>query len=1012
MSLKSRIDTIKKEGQGGSDDVFKERIEFQPGAHIIVRGAEWIVKEIRITESKRTIIKCIGVSEIVKHKNLMFFTDIDEMEILNPGEVEFVIDKSPNFTDTKLYLESYFRQQIPTDKDIHIGNRALIDEHAYQLIPTSIALKNPLQRLFIADEDGLGKTIEAGILLSELMIRGRAQRILVVTTHSNIKQLQKDYWNRFTIPFVCMDQEYTSNLKNKISEESNPYYYYDKIIISYDTMNNDTNFKKFIDHTWWDVIILDEAHNISYLKSQQNQSVKMEVSNEETENDVHYLIESIYSDLPEKMAHRCESLILLTEMPVVGGPELFSTFLNMLYPAIIPNDQDPYGYLIMDDIIIQRTKISFNYELTKEQINIFKREYKHESYIANSEEEVAFNCLNALELEIDAQSKKPNTTRKFLLFKTILKKALFSSPVACIKTIENKLIEIDKTREPKFDNDIVKLNKLKVTLKKIDKSKFSKYQQLLKLLNNKKYGWSIKSAEDRIVIFTDNVFTKKYLVDNLKTDLKIDDKVIKDIDSSMRDVELNNVIDEFNRLNSPVRILVISDIASRPLCLHYYCHRIINFDRAWSHTASTMRQNAVERHGQTKLVDIRDFIVNTELATADSNMEEMNSFSSHLLLTEDVRDLTTIESQEFATGLNIENKFIRATFDESYEVPNDIVDILSKVMYGKNCNYKNASINNKVNINLLSDLEYVKLGLSKINQLINSSQNIDNVYTNDQSNNLVINDKNDGVIEIEMPDKFRKLIDKYLPSEFQPPLEENLVLIKDRDSMRAVIDENDKKQVLSAALLKKQYLWPMHPVMLWLNDKMNCLFSDNKAALVLIRKGLKKGEFIFIIEGHVTNKRANLVINEVFGLLYNETTFIKHLKINEIFDMMGLDKQDVINEFTPTLKYTIPTDSCVNSVIKVSRDYMFEQILEYKKKTEDIIKTNVRNLDRLKEYIDSKFSIDNEYEGIPHISISHKKNIETLYKVLYEWVESALSISNNPNVKILACIGFTDNANS
>ena len=78
---------------------------------------------------------------------------------------------------------------IPTDNDLHIGDKAAMDAMPYQLDPASMALKRPRQRILIADTVGLGKTLEAGILMSELIKRGKGRRILVVKDHENRLQM-------------------------------------------------------------------------------------------------------------------------------------------------------------------------------------------------------------------------------------------------------------------------------------------------------------------------------------------------------------------------------------------------------------------------------------------------------------------------------------------------------------------------------------------------------------------------------------------------------------------------------------------------------------------------------------------------------------------------------------------------------------------------------------------------------------------------------------------------------
>jgi hypothetical protein len=237
-----------------------------PGARVLIRDAEWIVKRVDTTGTGGRSVQVIGVSEIVRHKEARFLTEIEgkSLTLLDPAETELVPDGSPQFRNSRLYLESLLRQSPPTGNDLWIGHSAAVDNLPFQLDPALLALEQPRQRILIADAVGLGKTIEMGILLSELINRGKGKRILVVTTKSMMAQFQKELWTRFTIPLVRLDSVGLDRVRSRIPTNANPFYYYDKAIISIDTLKQNDEFRVWADKSYWDVIVIDEAHNVAF----------------------------------------------------------------------------------------------------------------------------------------------------------------------------------------------------------------------------------------------------------------------------------------------------------------------------------------------------------------------------------------------------------------------------------------------------------------------------------------------------------------------------------------------------------------------------------------------------------------------------------------------------------------------------------------------------------------------------------------------------------------------------
>ena len=218
-----------------------------PGARLLIRDAEWIVRRVDHAPGGYQVT-CDGISEIVRGREAVFLTALEpSIEALDPANTKLVSDTSARFTDSRLYMESLLRQAVPNDDRVHVAHTAAMDLVNYQLDPALLALSRPRQRILIADAVGLGKTLAAGILVSELIARGRGRRILVLAVKSMLTQFQKEFWNRFTIPLTRLDSIGIQRVRSRIPTNHNPFYYYDKAIISIDTLKQDAEYRIYLE---------------------------------------------------------------------------------------------------------------------------------------------------------------------------------------------------------------------------------------------------------------------------------------------------------------------------------------------------------------------------------------------------------------------------------------------------------------------------------------------------------------------------------------------------------------------------------------------------------------------------------------------------------------------------------------------------------------------------------------------------------------------------------------------
>ncbi|MHA1980062.1 MAG: DEAD/DEAH box helicase [Promethearchaeota archaeon] len=160
-------------------------------------------------------------------------------------------------------------------------------------------------RVILADEVGLGKTIEAGIYIKEMMARNLADRILIIVPATLVRQWQFELSNKFNIDFTIYDGKKTKELLKKGSHKKpkllqNPFYYDNLIICSLQFARN-PKYAELLTHISWDIAIFDEAHHLRRYVTNLSTGKYRETLN--------YV-------LGRKISENCESLLLLTATPL------------------------------------------------------------------------------------------------------------------------------------------------------------------------------------------------------------------------------------------------------------------------------------------------------------------------------------------------------------------------------------------------------------------------------------------------------------------------------------------------------------------------------------------------------------------------------------------------------------------------------------------------------------------------------------------------------------------------
>jgi superfamily II DNA or RNA helicase len=484
----------------------------------------------------------------------------------------------------------------------------------YQLVPLLMALRLETLRLLIADDVGIGKTIEAGLIAREFLDRGEVKRIAVLCPPHLCDQWQQELREKFHIDAVVIRSGTASKLERVVPNNEHIFSYYRHIIVSLDYAKAERRKASFITHCP-DLVIVDEAHTCA---SGNNKST--------SQQQRHQLIQEI-------AAKADRNLLLLTATPHSGIEEAFLSLLGLLKPE--------FGQLSLDFLTEEQRKTLAQHFIQRRRSDVKlwlgnetpfpERESVEMPYKLSKEYKSLFEDVFdfARGLVKDTTSDMSHAQRRGRYWSALaLIRCVMSSPAAAIATLSKKgSREVSGENSQIIDEDLMASYVYDLTDKELavdaaptvvvelgqeklddkDKRKFREFVKAAEALQGKKDS-KLQACIDTVesllkdgynpILWCRYIATANYLAEALRQKLEKKKGEIRVIAITGELSEDEREIRLVELKSYPQRILVATDCLSEGVNLQSHFNAVLHYDLPWNPNRLEQREGRVDRYGQ------------------------------------------------------------------------------------------------------------------------------------------------------------------------------------------------------------------------------------------------------------------------------------------------------------------------------------------------------------------------------------------------------------------------------
>lgn len=568
--------------------------DFLPGNLVRARGREWVVQ----SDSRRDWLRLRPMSG-ADDESIALVPEL-ELHPVEPATFAWPDPVRAGNHAAALLLRDALRLTLRAGAGPFrsFGNIA-VEPRGYQLVPLLMALRLSTVRLLIADDVGIGKTIEAGLIARELMDRGEIARLAILCPPHLVEQWQSELETRFNLQAVALTSASAPRIERELPHGLRLFDYHPVVVVSLDYIKSESHREQFLAAAP-ECIIVDEAHTCT--SSGAGKQLRFE------------LLQRLAKD---EQRH----LILLTATPHSGDESAFYNLLSLLDPRFAAlqgrmTTADPLRQELARHFVQRRRKDIAEWQAETNDGRGFPRRMKTElTYQLSGEWGAFFDAVQdyCRELAETIEQQQQQGGARLIWYATLaLLRCVASSPAAAVKALttrlegtlpDDNLLGDERLHDGEADdlssNDLEPPAQVQDTAPRLQ-TLIAEAQRLSGKAGDPKLSSLIQHIGPLVkdgyhpVVFCRYVATAHYVAEHLKA--AFPKASIEAVTGELTPEERRERVDDME--DAEQRILVATDCLSEGINLQHLFTAVVHYDLAWNPTRHEQREGRVDRFGQ------------------------------------------------------------------------------------------------------------------------------------------------------------------------------------------------------------------------------------------------------------------------------------------------------------------------------------------------------------------------------------------------------------------------------